>query len=99
MKAVKRFRASVEREIEHIESENQKQHLHINFYGLECHRSSCSPYGPSFLQVNRLLYLGLQPFLDANATFQSVGTAFLIEPPLLQERLRDSIFSHCALAC
>lgn len=73
-------RISVDEEIEFIECENQLRHLSINFYGLECHRSTCSHYGPSFLQNNRLLYLKLQSFLDASNSFHSAASTFLNDP-------------------
>lgn len=85
-------RTYVDHEIEFIEEENQKRSLSINFYGLECHRSSCSNYGPSFLQTNRLLYLKLQSILDVSGVFQSAASAFMNDPSLLRER--PSRLSH-----
>lgn len=78
-------RTYVDHEIDFIEEESRKRDFSINFYGLECHRSSCSTYGPSFLQNNRLLYLRLQSILDASSSFQSAASAFMNNPSLLRE--------------
>lgn len=79
------IKASIDREIRYLETENHKRNLLINFYSLELHRSACSPYGPSFLQKNRLLYIRLQRYLNSRAAFQVAASTFLDNPLLLRE--------------
>lgn len=78
-------KTSIDDEIRYLETENHRRALFINFFSLELHRSTCSSYGPSFLQKNRLLYIRLQRYLNSRAAFQIAASAFLNNPSLLRE--------------
>ncbi len=79
------IRASIDKEIQTIETASRQRNLAINFYSLESHRSSCSSYGQSFLQKHRLLYIRFQKILQARNALQVVASLYLNNPSLLRE--------------
>lgn len=79
------IKASIDDEICYIETENHRRNFSINFYSLELHRSTCSPYGPSFLQKHRLLFIRFQKYLHTRAAFQVAASVFLDNPSLLRD--------------